>query len=205
MKKVSSKDVAAPGDKHASLWTRIARSKHPSFMLAAYPSRDTAMRLAQYVKSIGIQAAEVYPPLEYHTTIRYWKAPGTAHIIPRIVRRLNLRQAYFKPMTCGVCRLDNFGDDGCLVVRLVSKKLEQTFDRLDLELQGMGIPASDYPVYSPHITLAKGVTHTDYPPPDFPIELNRWALVDNTEAVYWEQDCGAAHWQLFLVDVGLAV
>lgn len=178
MRKVSSQEV---------LIYKLNQARdlsEPSFMVAGYPSRDSQMALLAYAKTLPpLPGVKFIPPLSYHITIRHWKC--CAGLVKQVARTLAAKEKLFLPLVCPIIGLDIFGEEQSLVCLLQHPYLNEIFKQVDWSLQGIGLPPSSYVTFKPHLTLAEGFCSPSFPPPPFPVEINRWGLQDPSHQMYW--------------------
>lgn len=166
---------------------KFAKTDSKSFMLAIYPDAATLQKIVDYQKSLKLKEVdELIPKKEFHCTLRYWKQSEYSDM-ENVISVLEKIKFPEKTIDCSKGELDIFGEDKALVIKISNPELTRFQAELDKELQGLGIPPSDFPEYRGHITLAYGVEEIPEKKPDFIVSLNEVKFVDNDDKSFWNR------------------
>ncbi len=125
--------------------------------IAIYPDTIFILELQKIQYQLSDLYGEIYSPYKLHCTIRYWKDLSDNEKVNQDVAKMlmDFFGSYnLKKIETKISSFDLF-DNKCLVLKLYSEELFYIQSKIDLLLQKLGIPKSDYEGYNPHITLGK--------------------------------------------------
>lgn len=159
----------------------------PSFMLALYPDEESKKKIISLQDSMNLPSDKRLKPNDLHVTLRYW--PKDDFDKPEAIISALKDVKLPETIICNTFDFDIFGKEkDTLVLTIKSKPLDFLQKEIDKTIQNIGVPASDFPTYKAHLTLAKDIHQI--PETSFNIKTLAFNSIDfrnNEDKVYWQR------------------